>query len=261
MSEVSGSTPEDEIRPKLLEIKKLASAETRDPLTPAVIFIPAIHGQPLTPEILDQFSQANIDLWNTQILQYGFPEPNSYSDSLAKEVKQNPEIPSVEDNLYIMGYSAGAVLAAQAGLVLNLPPEKVLLIAPAYKMGLFRRERAQAVMKRIKSAFSRNKNEGNEPGIEYIRRVLSQSETSLYGSKNRTSPIPAMKKYKEFTAWNKVQSGSQLGKNHLQIGTIFSGKNDVISPSTEHTGVGVYAGHGFKDFVPVVTQYIKTRSR
>lgn len=252
---------EQEVRPELVRLDKLAESNIKDLSTPAVIFVPAIHGQPLTPDILDQFSQSNIDFWNTQIIKYGYPDADAYIEEMVKEIKQNPDIPSVDNNLYLMGYSAGAVLAAETGKALGLPPEKVLLIAPAYQANMFRGERTKLLMKRIKGMFSKNRDSANEPGGAYIRRVLGQTDSSLYGGETRQSRLPGVRKFKEFSAWNKVQKGSQLGRNHLELGTIFNGKNDIISPSTKHSVVGVYAGHGFKDFVPAVTQYIETRSK
>lgn len=260
MSETPNSIPDSEIRPKLLELDKLAEARVKDPSTPSVVFIPAIHGQKLTPEILEQFSDSNIDFWNTQILQYGYPDLSAYTEELAQAIKNNPDIPS-EENLYLVGYSAGVVLAANAGAALGLSPEKVLLIAPAYKAGMFRRERARAVLKRMRNMLTRNGDSGNEPGLAYMRRVLSHTATSLHGGEKRASRLPGLQKFRELWAWNKVQNGSQLKKDHIPVGTIFSGKNDIISPPNKHSIVGVYAGHGFKDFVPVVTQYIKTRSK
>lgn len=259
MSETSVQVPESEDRPKLLELDKLVEAKNQDPSTSSVVFVPAIHGQQLTQEILNQFSESNINFWSTEILQYGYPDLNAYAEQLAQAIKNNPDIPP-NDNLYLMGYSAGAVLAANTGAELGLSPDRVLLIAPAYKMGMFRRERVRTMFKRMKGMISKNGDSGNEPGLAYMRRVLSHTTTSLHGGEKRASRLPGLQKFRELWAWNKVQNGSQLKKEQIPMGTIFSGRNDIISPPNKHSIVGVYAGHGFKDFVPVVTQYIKTRS-
>lgn len=261
MSESPTGISEKETSPRLVELQQLSIIEgQKNPLS--VILIPALVSNPPNQDILNQFSSIGADFWFTKINQYGNPNQELYANQLKKIIEDNPAI-AANNNLFIVGHSAGSVLAAELGKKLKLPKEQILLIATAFKPYLFRKERMKAIISKasqIARNFFRRKESGPSgkalPHFEYAWQ-FAKAGGFLYGNEKR-SRIPGIQLVRDLRKWRKVSQASQTTEAHLQAGIVFSGKNDfAISPQTGQTDIYVHkAGHNFREFAPAIAQYI-----
>jgi len=233
------SHPENQAEvPRLLSVS-MVSENLQFPDEPTVVYCPPIMGTAINGDIVQGTHCKALYMFD-QIL-YGYPD-------FAQYVKQATDIlPDVSPNLILVGFSAGARLAACLGQELLLPPNQVLLLAPIIESNTLLSRRYVA-WRENRSSEQQTEAVSMSRDQNYLGRLLS-SRHQIY---HQSGAIPS--RWEQIKALDLSRKQWIIKPGEL-YGTIVSGRRDPVSPPSDLSSIIIEeASHRLEAFVPFLQQ-------